>query len=216
MKTALLASALILTSTAAYSADVVYQEPVAPIVEAPILFTWSGPYIGVQGGGGWADLSGDVAGQTGDASLNGGLVGGFIGYQHQLTNNFVLGIEGDLDYNWNDKNYTAGSATAEFGTELAGSVRARAGYAVDRSLFYITGGWATTKGYGRVDTPTQSFREKENFNGWTVGAGIEHAFTDNLFGRVEYRYNDYGSKNYDFGKVELDQHTVKVGLGVKF
>ena len=52
--------------------------------------------------------------------------------------------------------------------------------------------------------------------GWTVGAGVEYAFTDNVFGRLEYRYNDYGDKDIFGINTDLDQHTVKVGLGVKF
>lgn len=216
MKTALLATSMILAASSVFAADVVYEAPEAPMVEAPIVFTWSGPYIGIQGGAGWADLSGTIDGVSGDTSLNGGLVGGFIGFQHQFANNFVLGVEGDLDYNWNDNNFDFAGERYEYGTELAGSVRARVGYAADRSLFYVTGGWATTRGYGEVSDGVDTFKEKETFNGWTVGAGIEHAFTDNLFGRAEYRYNDYGNKDYDFGSLDLDQHTVKVGLGVKF
>jgi outer membrane immunogenic protein len=216
MKTALLAAFIALTTSTAFAADVVYEAPAAPIVEAPILFTWSGPYIGIQGGAGWATLTDSFGASSVDHSLDGGLVGGFVGFQHQFPSNLVLGIEGDLDYNWNDKDVEIFGLSGEFGTELAGSVRARAGYAVDRSLFYVTGGWATTRGYSEASDGVDTFKAKETFNGWTVGAGIEHAFTDNLFGRAEYRYSDYGSKDTDFGKVEIDQHAVKVGLGVKF
>ncbi|MGL4196674.1 MAG: outer membrane protein [Allorhizobium sp.] len=44
--------------------------------------------------------------------------------------------------------------------------------------------------------------------------------TDRIFGRIEYRYNDFGSGKLDFGAAaidaELDQHSVKVGVGIKF
>jgi outer membrane immunogenic protein len=214
MKSTLLASAFALIAGSAMAADVVYEAPVAPIVEAPILFSWSGPYIGIQGGAGWADAKEDTFGT--EQSLDGGLVGGFIGYQHQFDNNFVMGVEGDLDYNWNDNNFTFAGADAEVGTELAGSVRARVGFAADRALIYATGGWATTRGYVEGTVAGVTGKEKETFNGWTVGGGVDYAFTDNMFARAEYRYNDYGNKDTDFGKIDLDQHTVKVGLGVKF
>ncbi len=32
---------------------------------------------------------------------------------------------------------------------------------------------------------------------YTVGAGVDYAFTNNIFGRVEYRYTDFGSKTFD-------------------
>jgi outer membrane immunogenic protein len=52
--------------------------------------------------------------------------------------------------------------------------------------------------------------------GRSVGAGLEYAFTDTVFGRVEYRYNDYGSKTIWGTDVDLDQHVVSAGIGVKF
>jgi len=57
-------------------------------------------------------------------------------------------------------------------------------------------------------------------HGWTVGAGVDYAFTNNLFGRVEYRYNDFGKETYHTGPItstgDVSEHVVKVGLGVKF
>lgn len=214
MKTTLLASAIVLIAGSAMAADVVYEEPVAPMIVAPVLFSWSGPYIGIQGGAGFAEATEKDFNDK--HSLDGGLVGGFVGYQHQFDNNFVLGVEGDLDYNWNSKKYNTGVLAWEIGNELAGSVRARMGYAADRTLIYATGGWATTRGYLEGSAFAFTAKEKATFNGWTVGAGVDYAFTDNMFARAEYRYNDYGSKDTDFGKIDLNQHTVKVGLGVKF
>ena len=46
---------------------------------------------------------------------------------------------------------------------------------------------------------------------------VDHAFTDNVFGRLEYRYNDYGDGDFGVGgDVDFDQHVVQVGIGVKF
>ncbi|TCV74550.1 outer membrane protein with beta-barrel domain [Neorhizobium sp. R1-B] len=62
--------------------------------------------------------------------------------------------------------------------------------------------------------------EEGMFSGYTVGAGADYAFTGNIFARVEYRYSDFGCKTFDFGPgtidADLNQHAVKVGLGVKF
>ncbi|TGP29104.1 porin family protein, partial [bacterium M00.F.Ca.ET.228.01.1.1] len=60
----------------------------------------------------------------------------------------------------------------------------------------------------------------ETLNGWTIGAGIDYAFTDNIFGRLEYRYNDFRKKTYTIQHLSADgklsDHVVNVGLGVKF
>lgn len=49
------------------------------------------------------------------------------------------------------------------------------------------------------------FDESETFTGWTIGAGIEHAFTDNLIGSLEYRCAYYGSKDIgELVNVDLD------------
>lgn len=216
MKATLLAATLILSASTALAADVVYEAPAAPVVEAPVYFSWTGGYLGVQGGGSWGNLTDRYDGVEDDYDVNGGLLGVFAGFQRQLDNNIVLGFEGDFDYNWNDEKGSTDILDYKLGTDWAASARLRAGYAIDRTLVYVTGGWATTRGYLEVEEPGFAFNAKETFNGWTIGAGVDHAFTDNVFGRLEYRYNDYGSKNYDFGKIDLDQHTVKVGLGVKF
>lgn len=53
-------------------------------------------------------------------------------------------------------------------------------------------------------------------NGWTIGAGLDYAFTDNVFGRVEYRYNDFGHGTLDGARTDFNQSVVNFGLGVKF
>ena len=59
-------------------------------------------------------------------------------------------------------------------------------------------------------------KESKTFNGWTIGAGVDYAFTNNIFARAEYRFNSYGNKDVLGIKADLDQHVVGVGIGVKF
>jgi len=63
----------------------------------------------------------------------------------------------------------------------------------------------------------------ESYVGWTVGAGIEHAFTDRWIARAEYRYSDFGSKGLSLAEglptetsVDLKTHDIRVGLSYKF
>lgn len=57
--------------------------------------------------------------------------------------------------------------------------------------------------------------------GWTLGAGVEHAFTDNFTGRVEYRYSNFGIvENHNpaaifYGKHDLTSSTLRVGISYK-
>ncbi len=205
MKNYILAAAMMLaSSTACFAADIVEQPVAAPA------FTWTGPYFGIDGGAGWLNGDFSAGGASVSEDFNGGLFGGFVGYNWQLDNSIVLGVEGNLEYNWNDKDLVPG---LNVGTDWSGAVRARVGYAFDHALLYGAAGWTATRGF--IDAPGFD-KETETFNGYTVGAGVDWAFTNNIFGRVEYRYNDYGSKDILGLDVDLDQNVVKVGLGVKF
>lgn len=154
MKTFVVTVFVVLEATASYSA--VLTETATPA------FTWSGPYLGVDGGA--SSLNGDFAsgtGATASEDFNGGLVGGFLGYNFQFDN-VVLGVEGNLEYNWNDKGFSA----ANVGTDVAGAVRARVGYAFDSALIYGAAGWTATRGFVHLPGGDE---EGKTFNGYTVG-----------------------------------------------
>jgi outer membrane immunogenic protein len=207
MKKLVLSAFIALGASTAQAADIIAAQSPLPI--APSSYAWSGAYLGIQGGGAWASGEFSGLGISSSEEANGGIFGAFAGYNYQLDNNVVLGIEGDLEYNWNEQEIFG----AQFGTDWAGSVRGRLGYAFDRALIYATAGWATTQGY--VDFPGLG-KTEETFNGYTIGAGVDYAFTDNVFGRVEYRYSDYGDSDLGGVNVAVDQHALKVGLGIKF
>ncbi|MBP1881901.1 outer membrane protein [Sinorhizobium mexicanum] len=195
------------------AADLTEAPAPAPVVEAAPTFVWTGGYVGLQGGGGWLNSDLSVPGASASEDFNGGLLGAFAGYNYQ-QGDWVLGIEGDVTYNWNDKTINALGANTGVGTDVSGSVRGRVGYTLnEKALLYATGGWAVTRGF--VDVPGAP-KEKETFNGWTIGAGVDYGFTNNVFGRAEYRYNDFGDEDIDGVNVDLDQHQFTVGVGVKF
>src|SRR6185437_16306156 len=99
MKRALAASfglAALLTAHGAVAADL----SLAPLYKAPpaaaaLPYDWSGFYLGINGGGGWGRSNWSAA-STG-FGVNGGQVGGTIGYDRQFGN-FVFGLEGDMDW----------------------------------------------------------------------------------------------------------------------
>src|SRR5579864_2171806 len=87
---------LAIVSGSALAADMAVKAPIA----TPPVFSWTGLYLGVEGGGGWGredySDSSTAAFPPGTAisqSPNGGVFGGVLGYRYQ-AGQFVFGIEG--------------------------------------------------------------------------------------------------------------------------
>ena len=193
----------------AFAADVVSEEPPAPapVAELPVA-SWAGPYAGISLGYGFSGHA--DARDIGTNVKTKGFIGGvFGGYQWQQEN-FVYGAEADLGYN-GVKGDDAG-VNAKGGLE--GSLRARLGYAVTPEiLLYGTGGLAAKN--QKIETAGTS--DSNAMLGWTAGVGSDIKITDNVFGRVEYRYTDYGDKDFDnVGNVKSKDNRVLFGVGMKF
>jgi outer membrane immunogenic protein len=175
-----------------------------------------------------------------------GFMGGAqIGYNMQFGM-FVAGIEADISYTDLSTTQSYFSPTT-FGAALAGTrstfsqdleylgtVRARLGVAFGRALVYATGGLA----YGDVSYRADFFTSGGalQFNGsksgvevgYTLGAGVEYAFTNNLTLKAEYLYYDLGSQNVVVNAIpgvglnsytsrfETEGHIGRVGLNYKF
>lgn len=219
MRILLTISAVVLLETTAGAADAV-TAGTAPVIidEMQQPFDWTGAYAGIQGGYGWMDGYFETPGYDPlDADLDGRIFGAFVGFNRQFDSNLVLGIEGDLEHNWNDVSLQPIFGTIEGGADWQGSVRTRIGYALDRVLVYATAGWTATHIEAELIGVTST---TESFHGYTAGAGIDYAVTDQIFGRLEYRYNDFGDGKLDFGAALVDadvsQQTVRMGLGIKF
>lgn len=178
--------------------------------------SWSGLYFGLDMGAGWLEVEGRMGGQVGFQKLNGEKLGLFLGYQHQFENNIVLGVESDFQFNFNELPVQNGPALGEIDTDQAGSARLRVGYAFEDTLIYTTGGWTKTRFRYQSLNQTPKIESTLDFEGWTIGAGVEHALTQWVSARIEYRYNNFGSTKITGGELLLDQHTATVGLAVKF
>lgn len=196
-----------------------YAPAYAPMVP---VFTWTGFYAGINGGAGFGSFNGRGRAQAGDPS--GGLVGGTIGYNYQLPNNIVVGVEADADYaGINSTQTSAGPLTARSALNFQTTVRGRVGYAVNRMLFFATGGYAGGNVHTTVyDTPNSYFNANSNFlNGYAVGVGAEYAILPNLSGKLEYLYTDLDpAANFvgspDVTRVGLSSSNIKAGLNYHF
>jgi outer membrane immunogenic protein len=209
MKKILLASvALFGFAGAAAAADLPMRAaPPAPIIAAAPIFTWTGFYVGVNAGYGWSNDDFDAI-DLADEDDDGGFVGGAqVGYNYQIGS-FVVGLEGDIQYADFGGSFTfADGPDADLDDDVFdrgdwfGTVRARAGVAFDRALVYATGGFAFA----------------DDANGWTVGGGVEYAFTNNLSAKVEGLYVnlDHGDDFAGFDG-ETDFGVIRAGLNFRF
>lgn len=178
----------------------------------------------------FARQSSDVTLNSGKGSIGlGGFVGGVnAGYSWQMEN-VVLGLEGDIEFAGlkgdTDLVDDTGAKIGEVEKEIdwLGSLRLRAGYAFDRVLPYVTGGLAVGGAELSLHDLNQKVaKDSDTKWGWTIGAGLDYALTDNLTARIEYRYTDLGSIEtgdpLTSGEVESDLsfHAVRAGLGWHF
>jgi outer membrane immunogenic protein len=96
------------------------------------------------------------------------------------------------------------------------------GYAADHWLFFIAGGLAIADFDFHEGAITTTIPQRGGtYVGWSIGGGVEYAFTRNLVGRVEYLYDDFGHKNYigadgDPYRVSLTGQTLRGALAWKF
>jgi outer membrane immunogenic protein len=204
-------------ASAADLARPAYRGPAykAPYFVAP--FSWTGFYVGINGGYAWG--TSDWTG-TGSFDTKGGLVGGTVGYNLQ-TGVWVWGLEGDFDASWIKGTETAvcGVPGCETNNQWFATARGRIGYAWDRFLPFVTGGAA----FGAIKmTPGLPPTATDTQVGWTVGGGVEWAFSGNWSAKAEYLYADLGKANCDAATcgistdVSFKANIVRVGVNYRF
>lgn len=206
---------------------------------------YDGFYFGVTGGyaTGQSDVDGELrrnhrdpstqaVSEDGKADLDGGMIGGLLGFDYNVGNGLVMGVLGDLSV-----------AGIEGGTDVApsviglsgsdyrvdtkvnwlGTLRGRVGFEFGKALIYGTGGLAfggveaelRAAGAGKVgsDSATQV--------GWTLGAGFNYMLSDRLILGGEYLYVDLGKESYGFGRsgkadTDVNMNVFRGTLGYKF
>jgi outer membrane immunogenic protein len=198
----------------AYAADLPSRK--APL-EAPVppVFTWTGAYVGVNGGGAWTrahtlpyvETAGGAfffAGEFGPLqSRTGGFGGAQAGINYQ-TGMFVFGAELDFQgaslrssaFNTFTPYLTAGNSIS-IGTtqriDYFGTARGRLGVAFGPALIYATGGLAYA-GVRDAFFMTDTFgftAANSNSNarmGFAAGGGVEWMFAPNWSIKGEYLY----------------------------
>lgn len=221
MRKLVLASAGILAMAAslvpASGADIPRRAQPMP-AKAPVYvvqsYNWTGPYIGINGGGGWGRSNFSAPFSTGGAfNTSGGLVGGTLGYNWQ-AGQAVFGVEGDLDWSNIRGSAPCAGTTCSTRNHWLSTVRGRLGYAADRFMPYVTGGLAV----GDIKTSIAGVGNASSTKtGWTAGGGIEAALTGPWTAKLEYLYVDLGRGATIAGSnASFRSNIVRAGLNYRF
>jgi outer membrane immunogenic protein len=198
MKRILWAGALALAAaTQAFAADLpppMAPPPRAPAAYVPVMspaYNWSGFYLGLNTGFGfgsstWTPLA------SGSFAVDGAMAGGTLGANYQIGQ-LVLGVEGDIDWQGlRGSSNTAPCIGIPGGCDTASNwistFRGRLGYAFDRVMVYGTAGGAAAN----VEASSGALPWTGSTElGWSAGAGLEAAMTDNWTAKIEYLFADF-------------------------
>jgi outer membrane immunogenic protein len=200
---------VLLSATAAQAADP-YVDPA---------YDWSGYYLGVQAGYGWGESRHtDSNGTTSGDFDTEGFVGGLTAGWNFQNSNVVFGLESDISYSdiSGQTNNICGAAGCSTEIDWFGTARGRVGLAFDNALIYATAGLATAD----VDASVANVSNSDLLFGWTAGAGIEFAFSENFSMKAEYLYMDLGTIGVPTSapvKAKVDEnHIARIGLNWHF
>lgn len=267
----------IATASAAQAADVIIPRETAPaVITAAPAYSWTGFYLGAQIGG--RSMKTDKGSSTlgyHDLKLSGMLGGLYTGYNVDLGNGVIFGLDTDVSFigkkdTINGMNMVVGWGAGKSVDEInkllddakierkdgltvagaddyketitmkekwSGATRVRIGFAADRIMPYIAGGVAYTQmqgisalevkknrllpaneNGGKLIASGNVYDETKTLVGFTLGAGVDFAMTDNVLLRAEYRYSDYGKKKYfkDTAELQYKTNDFRVGVAYKF
>ena len=207
-------STLLLTGGLAHGADLPRRAaPVAIPVEAP---GWAGFYTGFDFG--YMDTRAHVREPVarGRYNLTGYGGGSFVGYNWQFGS-VVAGLEGIISIHETKGELRPGRTTGAQGDHLwSAGLKGRLGYSFGAFLPYVAGGYATTEFHQHSAANLFQNGDIRRHDGFTVGAGLEYAWTRHISTRFEYEYANYDRKTYVHDgvahRVGLEGHSFKGAL----
>jgi outer membrane immunogenic protein len=218
---AVAAAGVVGIASIAFAADMPVKAP-PRLAQQPVA-TWAGFYVGANIGGYWGRES--ISTTTGNCAVffscpdlhsrsslkPSGVIGGVqAGYNWQ-SGNFVLGVEGDLNWLGGKTSRVLVLPPALFVPgdffsysihhSFLATLRPRVGVTVGQTLFYATGGLAVAR-FETVDslvlgggiTPSTA-RATTTRAGWTAGGGVEYALANNWTAKLEYLHVGFDNFN---------------------
>jgi outer membrane immunogenic protein len=195
-----ISAAAVASAGAAAAADL----PRGPAFDYPppaAVYNWNGLYAGLNVGYEWAKV-------TNSGFNPGGIAGGGqLGYNWQFGQ-FVVGGETDIQASAADDTF----APYKFSNPWFGTLRGRAGFALNNILFYGTAGLA----YGELKAELGGISENKTLVGWTGGLGMEVGFTPSWTAKVEFLYMDLGSRSFSVTGVDNGLHSSFLRFGLNY
>ena len=212
---------LLAGASTAHAADMPLKAPALQSV-----YDWTGFYVGGHFGYGGGSLGPGTnplpeQGVLFPTSVT-GVIGGYqVGYNRELANRIVLGVEADATFTAPPDPAALGrmpQTTFNSTIDYVGTARGRIGYAFDRIMPYVTGGFAWGHTSALINDGSGASVGYTQF-GWTAGAGVEFAVSGNWSAKLEYEYVDMNRQRYDLSGfllpgVVIDPriHLLKFGL----
>jgi outer membrane immunogenic protein len=210
--------------SSAYAADLIIEEP-AEVGVVDVSGSWDGAYIGVFAGAGWGFADHNSGSPPGfpdgyDIDLSGWLLGVQVGANFTVGSGLVAGVVADAAWTNIEGELVTGGApgTITQTIDWMATLRGKLGFDGGAFMPYLTGGLAVAGATRESSGPDVS--DTQTHIGWTVGAGVDFAVTEDVSINLEYLYADLGEQEYDTGgippTVDLSTHQIRVGLNWQF
>lgn len=202
----------------------------APAMAQDVNPNFTGPRIGVVGGYDavrpGSDEDSDIDGD--DQTVDGFLYGVELGYDFAFSG-ALIGVEaelsdstGEVEANSTDPEYFGYGRVAP-GRDIYVGLRAGI-LATPTTLVYAKGGYTNARLNLVATDGDVDYDENFELEGYRLGAGVEKAIGTNTFAKLEYRYSNYSSADFQFGDgattdsfdVDTDRHQVVAGVGMRF
>ena len=230
MKHLIFGSVVFLALAAAGStvaADMAVKSPVYKAAPAAVMpdYSWAGLYIGGHVGYLWGLTTfTDNGVVTESNAATNGVVGGVLGGYNWQSGALVLGFEGD--FGWTKARGTGVQQVTEinfYDIHWTSHVRGRAGYASGPWLVFVAGGLSLAD----LTIVQKTFQNSIGcimsggfYAGYSIGGGVEYAFSNLVSARAEYLYDDFGKKDYvmaanDVYRVNLRGHTLRGSINFR-
>lgn len=166
--------------------------------------SWAGPYVGATLGYEWSSVDNNPTHPSGVA---GGLQAGF----NWQNGTFVYGGEADINFSAAEDTF----APWQFSNPWFGTVRGRAGVAINNFLLFGTAGFA----YGELTgTIIGNPSESHTSLGWVAGLGGELSVTQGWSAKAEWLYLDLADRAFAVTATNngLAANLVRLGLNYHF
>jgi outer membrane immunogenic protein len=212
--------------TGAQAADLPVKSPPLPVV-APAI-NWTGWHVGFHAGAGWGDSwwSDYLVLDNVSYTSSGWVTGVQLGWDIQ-SGPVVVGFEGEWSWTNLEGNGVPPNYPGQFDSKVnwLASGGGRVGLVADKALVYVkvAAVWADQS---RTLTPNLGVSQtiSDGRLGFLLGAGVEYWIAPLLSAKLEYNYDDFGSRSYTFntvpGQVAANDrerlHVFKLGLNYRF